>query len=195
MLVAEGLEQQRQRAWGAPLDALAYQVAELVHVGAGGVDLQVRALGDRREQTALQRDRLGERDPVTGERVFAPRLAEALEERFVAGVDEEDLTVRSAVLELFHDLREVFQGLRLVAGVDPHRGLFDVQAALRAELLGERPQHADRQVVDAIVVQVLERVQHDALPGARQAADDDEPHGRPRSMKRRWRSMKSRPES
>src|SRR5439155_15769149 len=75
-----------------------------------------------------------------------------------------------------------------LARVDPHRHLV---ARLRRDQLGELPHERQRQVVDAKIARVLERLQRRRLAGARHAGDDDDAH-RPRRRHGRYSTSSTR---
>jgi hypothetical protein len=122
---------------------------------------------------ALERDRVREGQPSADSGWRRPRVGIALDQHRIGGVEEQQLVV---VAELGHrrqplaDPGQVSARLRtsmLTASLAARR-------LRRGHALYEGGQQFRRQVVDAVVAQVLERAQGDALAGAGHAADHDQ---------------------
>ena len=110
--------------------------------------------------------------PVGRQRVPAPGLLEAVEQRLLVGLEEEHRRVEARLLELVEH-REQLGEVLAAAHVGDHRGAADA-AALVAEQLAERGDHPRRQVVDAEVARVLEGGDRLRLAGARVAGDHEQ---------------------
>jgi len=83
------------------------------------------------------------------------------------------------------EARDVREVLRAVARVHAD-GRQAVGGLTRADRVGdESRQQSGGDVVHAVIVEVLQHVERDALAGARQAADDDQSHPSPRSVRQR----------
>ena len=121
VLEAEGLDQQRQPAGAALFDALADELAQVVHAHARGVDDQVRGVEDGLEQPALDGDGFLERHVVGADGVLAPRFGEAPQQFVVVGEQEDDLALDAALLEFVDERRHGFDFRRGIARVDSHR--------------------------------------------------------------------------
>ena len=176
--VREGLEQDRHAAFAAAADALADELAQLVHRGARGVDDQVGGVGDRLQQLALLAQRLRQAEPFAAQRMPPARLAIALEQRFLVGAQEQHLAVHAALLELRDQSRHRGDLGGAVAGIDADGGVAVGRLVRAHRVRDEHRQQPGRNVVDAVVVQVFEHVQRHALAGAGQTADDDEAHAK-----------------
>ena len=66
--------------------------------------------------------------------------------------------------------------LGAIARVEADADVLERGFLARQDLVDERAQQRDRDVVDAIEAEIFEHVQRDALTGAGQAADDHEAH-------------------
>ncbi|MDT4876460.1 hypothetical protein FQZ97_1118960 [compost metagenome] len=142
-----------------------------------GVQLQVGQVGNGREQMALVGDRLGQGTRIGGQRVAPAGFREALEQRFVIGIEVQDVALDMHVPRFLEQFRETLQLARQVARVDGHRDLRVQQFGVQQGALRQIGQQAGRQVVDAIETVVLEHIERRALARAGQAADDDQAHG------------------
>ena len=106
------------------------------------------------------------------QRMRPPGLAEAPDQRRVAGLEEDQHRIQAAHLaQLLEDLRERRQEVAF-AHVDDDRDLVDVAAAHRQ--LGQRRDQRRRQVVDAEVAEILERADRLRLSRSREPGQDDE---------------------
>ena len=154
MPVGEAFEDEREAAVGGA-DELAHPGAQLGRPQLAGVD-HGRELAQLGEQLALELDRLDQRAAV-GERMGAPRLREAPDQRGGGRVEKDRLHADAFALQL----REQRQQVRQRAGAAHVDGDGDAPiAALRLEAQ-ELAQQLGRQVVDAEESGVLERVQRD----------------------------------
>src|SRR4029079_19756112 len=129
-----------------------------------GVDDHVGALAERRELVALGPDAVHDA-PASRQRMAARGLVVALKQRVLLGLEEDHLEVELAGIELLEHSQEILEVLA-AADVRHHRRPLDA-AALMAEELAERTDHARREVVDAEVAAVLERRDRLRLAGAR----------------------------
>src|SRR5690606_19513732 len=77
-------------------------------------------LGERRQQVQLEPDAVDQRRLAVGERVLAPRLAEALDERLLLRFEEDDAVVHAQFLERRQAARKRGEEIT-VARVDAHR--------------------------------------------------------------------------
>src|SRR5262249_42853727 len=170
LLVAEGLEQEHHRL-GPDVEKVLDPVAQRVREQVG----RVQALADlayRGEDLALARQALLESARSGRERVAPARFGEAAYQRVVLGIEEKQAQIHSLGLQrgdVSGDPLERVPG----AGVDAHR---DPLVAGAAQQLRRLLEQLAREVVDAVVAAVLERIEGDALAGARQPADEDQLH-------------------
>jgi len=176
ILVAEGLEQQREPALGFFDDALADGVLELLHRHAAGVNAEAGEQGDGFEQCRFLVDGFAQPHLAGGKRMLAAAFAEPLEQGFAAGVEENDFNRNAAPLEFRDDAGDEGEIGRQVARVDAH-GDIDDAAGVGGDAVDERRQQARGEVVDTVVAPVLEIAQHRAFAGAGAAADDGQFHG------------------
>ncbi|MCY1250678.1 hypothetical protein D9M72_643370 [compost metagenome] len=102
---------------------------------------------------------------------------EALEQRFVIGIEIQDVALDMLVPRFLEQFREALQLARQVARVDGHRDLRVQQFGVQQGALRQIRQQTGRQVVDAIEAVVLEHIERRALARAGKAADDDQAHG------------------
>src|SRR5262245_9274656 len=102
----------------------------------------------------------------------AARLLEAIEERLLARLEEEEARRQAGRVDLIEHRAQL---LEVVAAADVRddRGAAHA-AALELEQLTEGADHPGRDVVDAEVAAVLERRDGLGLARARVAGDDDE---------------------
>ena len=104
MLVRERLKEQREPR-GRHFDEVAHPVAQDVGTQLAGIDV-VRQTRDLFEELALARDRLRERAAAVAERMAAPRLREALDQRIVLGLDEQHFHVGPGASQRSQVLRQ-----------------------------------------------------------------------------------------
>jgi hypothetical protein len=131
-------------------------------------------LHDVLEQLALAGDRLVERALGIGERMAAARLGEALDERVVLCLEDEQADVHALGLQAAERARQLRER-RAAARIDRDRHALIARIAQERDGLEEQRR---REVVDAVEARVLEDVQRDALAGAGEAADDHQLHDR-----------------
>ena len=131
-----------------------------------GVDL-VAEFGERRDEVAFALDRFLERRQQAdvrivrqraGQRMAAARLGEALDQRLGARVEEQHAHV--VLARQVADQAGHFVERRTRARVDRDR---EPALAILGEVAGEFGEHVRRQVVDAVIACVFERVQRDGL--------------------------------
>ena len=147
-------------------------VLELPDREAGGVDDVVGELAGAGQQPSLLGDAGLDSASRGLQRVAVARLAEPAHQARVAGLQEDQLEMASLALEGLGRPRDG-RGRVARADVEDERGPavpFRLQAAQREEVIEEHWW----QVVDAGVAQILEELAGLALPGARQAGDDQE---------------------
>src|SRR5512143_3043559 len=177
-------------------------VPQLVDVELGCVDDGVGHLPERRENPPLFPDRAQGAAPGR-KGVLPPRFAESPHERLVRGVEEEDMDRAPPPRQFVEDPGEVGEKL-LSPNVHPegHPGPFPPRFGDDVDDLGKENR---RQVVHAIVSEVLEHLDRRALPRPRQSGHDDNGgamrprvdggHGEPRPLARcAWRSSNCRAE-
>jgi len=176
------LEAEREHRDGKPVGevALAEQrtqlLAQLHGLQVARVDDDVRMLADFREQATLGGDALADRHVCA---VIAHRMAAAAclvprDNRLVAGIQEDDAVLQAGSTHM----RELFNQLvvEVLVACVAHHG----QAAARLLLSGNRRkahevhQQARRQVVDAEIAEILERVHRLGAARAAHARDDDQ---------------------
>jgi hypothetical protein len=150
---------QDRRLGAAAVHTVAHQLAQFVHRGARRVQRQVGGRRDRRQQPAFLVDRFAQRHLIAAQRVLAARLAVALHQRRVARVQEHDLAGGAGAAQPLDDLRHLAQLVRTVARVDADAEALVDRVAGRDRLFGQRADQAGRQVVDAVVAEVLEHAQ------------------------------------
>src|SRR5271155_4441130 len=159
-----------QRAAAGILEAINYELAKLVDVEFRGVDDDIGETANGRHAAAFEANALG--DGIIGaERVRTAGFAEAAEQNFVAGFDEDEGG------GMFGDEFAVNSGelfdLLAFAGVNEERGAFDFAAAFDVEF-AESGDQADGKIIHAVEAEVFEGVQHRTFSGAGQAGEDYE---------------------
>ena len=107
-----------------------------------------------------------------GQGMRPPGFAEALDQGFVRGVEEDQLQ-GDLLPEGLQDLGKGAEEA-VLADVDDQGDPVDLDLLLPPEVDEDRD-HLDREVVDAVEPQVLEEMADDGLPRARQPGDDQEP--------------------
>src|SRR5659263_181883 len=200
--VTEGDDAHLQAAGPLAAEPSHKGIPKLVDVQLGGVDDRVGHLPKRREYAPLLPDRAKGAAPGR-EGVLPPRFAEPPHERLVRRVEEEDVDRAPPPPQFIEDPGEVREEL-LPPDVHPegHPGPFAPRLGDDVDDLGKENR---RQVVHAVVAEVLEHLDRRALPGPRQSGHDDDVgavrprvdggHGVPPPPTRRaWRSTNSRAE-
>src|SRR5262249_42459406 len=170
VLVPERDQGDRQRGGVRRLEELAQRGPQLVNGERARVDDARRLAAQLAQRLALAPDAVGDRAALRGG-MRTPGLAEATYQHVVAGLEIDDLRLRTCRAQLVQDVREVAQEAALAA-VDPDRHPADVLARALPQL-DEPRQQRDREVVDAVEAQVLEDLQRRALARPRQTRDDD----------------------
>ena len=122
--------------------------------------------------------------------MLAPGFAEPFQQCCVVSLQEQDLAVDAEFVEFCDEVRKTFQLVGVVTGIDAGGNLAGAGRQLAGILPGKCGKQADRQVVDAVEIHILQCMQGNTLAGAGQTADDDHVHGRAFSRRRFWRSMK-----
>lgn len=166
---AEANDGNKQRALTGFLKAIDNELPQFVDVEFRGVNDDIGKAANRRHAPALFANAVGNREPVA-ERMRTARLAKAAHERFVTRFDEHERRWVSAGERTIKN-RQLFNLLAL-ARIDEQRRAFNFAAALVVEL-AENGDQRDREIINAIEAQVLERIQDRALTGARKAGEDD----------------------
>ncbi len=129
---------------------------------------------DRLEQAALACDRVAQRQALAGQRVAPARVRIALEQHVVARVEEDQAVLDAAAGQAGENFRQPVQILGAIAHVDAD-GKARMKTGLRlGHGIDERRHQRAGQVVDAVVVEILQRAQRYGLAGAGHAADDDQ---------------------
>ena len=136
-----------------------------------GVDA-VAQVADVAEQFAFVRDAFRQRAIPVRERMPATGFGKALDQGFGLGIEEDQVHVDAALLELRQIARQ-FGQRRAAAYVDADRDAF---VSFLRKKLHQAIEELGRQIVDAIVGAVLEHIERDALARTGKAADDDELH-------------------
>jgi hypothetical protein len=121
------------------------QVAKLVNIGATGVDEHVGICRNRSQQFAFPDDGISQRDAAAGERVFAPRLAEAFQQGGLIGLQEQYLAVNTLVLQAGNNVREIGQLARVVAGINTDGDISAEPVCLLLYFGCKRIQQGDRE--------------------------------------------------
>src|SRR5271170_4462194 len=167
---AEADGRDEQRATAGILEAIDDELAQFVNVEFRGVDDDIGETANGRHAAAFEANALG--DGIIGaERVRTAGFAEAAEQNFVAGFDE-DAGGGMFGDELAINSGELFD-LLAFAGVNEERGAFDFAAAFDVEF-AESGDQADGKIIHAIKAEVFEGVQHRTFSGAGQASEDYE---------------------
>ena len=154
----------------------------------GSVDDDVGDGADFLEHRSLAAERLEQRLPA-GQRVRSPRLREAADEGLLGGVEEEQAGARDAAAQARQDLGKP----RCEVGVAHVED--DPDPLLAGDLVEERLEELQRQVVDAEVAHVLEALVDVALARAREPRHDDEALRHAAPARRPVRSGSSAPSS
>jgi hypothetical protein len=160
------------------LDPFADQLPQFVHAHACRIDDQISGIGHGLQEPAFRADRFTQADAIAAEGVLATRLAIAIEQYVVVGVQKQHFARDAGSPELLHQHRHRCDLAGSITRVEPDSdarvGGLGTAHGMRDEWLEER----GRNVIDAIEVEVLEHVQRHALSGSGQTADDDQAHGR-----------------
>ena len=144
-------------------------LAQFVQGCAGGVDLEAGKVEQGLQHLAFQLDRLLERASVFGQGMASARFAESLHQHAVFGIQKHHLTVDAVVTQTLYQCRQLAQLGSGAARIDTDGG----QSACLCRLLRDIPdqglEQAGGQVVDAVVADIFEYVQGDALAGTGEA--------------------------
>src|SRR5437764_4852991 len=173
MLVAEAVDlHAHRRAVESGAEALDEKSAQRVNRVLGSVNDLVGVLAYVRHRGALASYGFEESGACV-RRVRSSRLAEAAHERLVRRLEEEDEDAKARRAQLAESRGELAQESAL-SDVDDERGAFDVRAVVvfGADEARKRRQERERQVVDAEVAEVFERVRGRRHAGTAQARDD-----------------------
>ena len=82
---------------------------------------------------------------------------------------------QAAVAQLLHERRHLGEIAGPAARVQADADVLERRVFARHDLVDERLQQRDGNVIDAVEAEILEHVEGHALAGARDAADDHEP--------------------
>src|ERR1700674_4644428 len=151
-----------QRPLGAALKSIDDELPQLVDIEFGGVDDHVREPANRVHQRPLTPQPLAHRT-IVSQRMWAPRLAESAQQSIFRSLDEYQTGGHFAA-DLFVKSRQAFELIAL-SRVDHESRAFHFRIAVKIQLAEGRNQ-VDGQVIDAIIAQVLKRLQNRALPRA-----------------------------
>ncbi len=100
------------------------------------------------------------------ERVAPARLAVTLEQNRIVRKHEEHIRLYLVLPELFDQTGQRLEIQAPVAGIDANRESAADLSRDRRHLLDDRLEQTGRQVVDAVIAQVLEHVKRNGLSGA-----------------------------
>ena len=139
----------------------------------GGIDDLVCVLLQVRQQRAFHLHARKNPAGLREQGVFPARLLEAVHERGVGGFQEEELRVQTALLQFLQCGR---QGRELLPGAGVHNARHAIQLPRAVSQLREVGDQRRRDVVDAVIAEVLEGAQRQRFPRARYARYDDETH-------------------
>ena len=114
--------------------------------------------------------------------MFSTRLAEALEQNVVAGLQEQHDAGYALVADRLQEVGEQIETRSGVARIDHHGDVLERAVRVAGQRLRQRRQQLHGKVVDAVVAEVLERMHCGALAGSGEPADDDELH-RPKAAR------------
>jgi hypothetical protein len=171
LAVCEGLEQDGHSTIAASTDALANELAQFVHAGPRRVDHEVGGSCDGLQQFSFLADRLCKTETFAAQRMAASSLAISFKQRIVVGAEEHHIAVQSRAAQFIDELGNRSDVARAIARVDADGGLL-IGFLAGADCVGDKVgQQPGGDIVDAVVIQVLEHVQRDALTGAGQTAD------------------------
>ena len=141
-----------------------------------GVDAAVRQITNRLQHSALTLDGLEQRNVGGSEGVLATSLAESLGNHIVVCFQKYHFAIDALVSNSGLDIGKAIEGGTQITCIDDRR--HPLRSWLGGGQFGGKClQQPQRQVVDALVAEVLENIQGDALTRPRQPADYDELHG------------------
>jgi len=137
---------------------------------------EVRGRNDGLEQPAFRGDGLAQTGVRRHQGVLAAGFRVALQQHLIGGVQVQYIAGNAAAPQLADQRRNGFDFIGPVAGVQPNGGT-RIGVAHSAYRVGDEwLEQCRRNVVDAVKVQVLQHMEGNAFTGARQAADNDQPH-------------------
>ena len=143
-------------------------LAQLMHVELAGIDDRIGQPADGRQALPFPAD-AGRDALVRAQRMRTARLAEAPDQRRIVGFEEKQPRGNLAADALV-------TGRESASSAAPSRMSTTMRRAadVRARLgqLGEFRDQVDGKIVDRIVAEVLERLEHGAFAGAAQAGDN-----------------------
>ena len=148
-------EQQRHRFAGRLVHAGANQLAQLVEIGVAGIDDQIGAGDDRLQQAPFLLDRFPQRNVAQRQGMPTPGFAVALEQRLVVGLQKQHIHPQVAGAQFGQRGGKPVQFIDEIARVHPHRHGRWQQVAGSGDFPRQGQNQLERQVVDAVVVQVF----------------------------------------
>ncbi len=151
------------------LKALGDMRSQLVNIELGSVDHEIGSLANRAQMAAFGLERRFYRR-VRAQGMRAARLTESADQHRVRRFQEDNFC-RDETPNFFQDLGKFLQR-RAFAHIDDQRGTPNL-TRLDGQI-GKLRDELDRQVVDAVVAQILKGLQHRSLPRAAHAGDDDQ---------------------
>jgi hypothetical protein len=116
--VLEAKRLQQHRGLHRTTQALANEIAQLVHIGVGGVDADFGDATQRLEQLAFALDGFGQRQSAPGEWMLAPGLAEAIDECMGVRMEKDNAASDPLLTQLVTESGQIRQDIGLVAGID-----------------------------------------------------------------------------
>ena len=152
------------------------------------IDDEVGKVRNAREQLPLRFDGLTQVGSFIGQRMAAPRFAEAFDQRRAERVEIDDLDVEIHTIERQQNLWEALQVRGRIARVDADSHTLTALPIVAQRRMDQRRQQADGEVVDAVEAGILEHVERGTFTGTRTAADDDQLHLNGQSRLRCFRS-------
>ena len=173
------------------MHAGANQLAQLVEIGITGIDDQIGAGDDRLQQAPFLLDRFPQRNIAQRQGMPTPGFAVALEQRLVVGLQKQHIHPQVAGAQFGQRGGKPVQFIDEIARVHPHRHGRRQQVAGGGDFPSQGQNQLERQVIDAVVVQVFQGLQRDGLAGAGQTADDDYSHGMALAMVFSMRAIRS----
>ena len=181
VLEAESLHRDLQRALGTGgRDKVKELALKLAEGEVGAVDDEIRPLADGGQQVHLPVDRFLDAAAALGQRVRPARLLIAAHDGGHIRVHVQDAAVAVHLLELVDGLQQLVKAV-FGAHVRHQGNLFIAAARGNAELRKLRHQR-HREIVHAVIIQILQHVRRAALPRAGEACDNQEIHILPLSL-------------
>ncbi len=114
-----------------------------------------------------------------------------LEQNLIGGLQEQHFHIQVARPKFGQRDGKLVQFVDEIARVHPHRHRRRRDIARGQDFPRQRQDQLERQIVDAVIIQVFQRLQGDGLAGAGQPADDDYSHGAASAIAFSMRAIKS----